>query len=88
MTFPSSGGTSDDLIDSEDHLGSLGSREESLFLDSEAFSNTECLHVINVSLEHVEASGCITVEDFASQVLNDFSTVVASIISNDGRELL
>jgi hypothetical protein len=41
-----------------------------------------------VSFEHVEASSEISIEYLASEILDDLSTVIASIIGDDSGELL
>ena len=46
------------------------------------------MHVVNVSLKHVDAGFNVTVVDFTSQVLNNFCAVIASIVSNNGGKLL
>ena len=60
--------TSDDVIDSEDHLCSFSGRVESLFLDTESFCYAHLLHVVNLTTIHIQAGGERTFDDLRPQV--------------------
>lgn len=87
MHVPLSGGASNNFIHSENHLGGLGSGQQGLLLDSEALSDSEGLHVGDLSLEHVEAGGDVSSVDLASEVLDELSRVVPSVVGDDGGQL-
>lgn len=45
------------------------------------------MHVFNLPFEHVQAERGVSVDDFRSQVSDDFGGVVASVVTDDIGEL-
>ena len=87
LALSPSGSASDDLIYSQNELGSLGGRQKCLLLYSQALGHTEHMHVVDMTLKHVEAGRDFTVVDLTSQVLHELSAIIAGVIGDDGGEL-
>lgn len=68
--------TSDDIINSENHFSGLTGGDQGLFLNSQAFSDTEFIHASNITLVDVNTGSLATIDDFNLQGLNDFSRVI------------
>jgi len=82
-----SGSATHNVVNSQDHLGGLGSGDEGLLLNTEALSHTKSDHVVDFAFEHVNAGVLIAVVDFRAQISHDLSSVVTTVLTNNSGQL-
>lgn len=80
MTLP--GRALNNVVNAENHLSGLTSRDQSLLLHAEGFSNSQFFHIGNFTAEHVDTCGCFSVENFGTEVGDNLSSVVPAVFGN------
>jgi hypothetical protein len=73
----------DDLIHSQNHLGSLVGTDKHLHLALQCFSDLQLHHVSDSAVVHVQPSGAVALIMSSSKFGDQVGAVIASIVSDD-----
>jgi len=82
-----SGCATDNIVDTEDHLGSFGSGDQGLLLDTEALSDTHFLHVVNLTFDHVDTGINVAFDNVGTELGDELSGIVATVFTDNSGEL-
>jgi len=80
-------GRADDVVDTKDHLCSLGRGRDNLTLELEGLDDATFAHVGNGAIVHVEAKRGLAVVVRRTEVGHELRAIVATIVGNDRGKL-
>mmetsp|Transcript_20674 Transcript_20674/g.48868 ORF Transcript_20674/g.48868 Transcript_20674/m.48868 type:complete len:547 (+) Transcript_20674:69-1709(+) len=85
LTLPGRGGN--DVVHSQNHLGSLGSAEQDTELRLEAFHHAQLGHIRHLAFVHVQTIGRLALRMGRPKLRNQLGRVVSSVVGHDRGEL-